>query len=332
MAGPDFKDPLYLLLLIPFAAMVVWYVYRRIGERGAAIAVSSSMVVGLRGSIRVATYRFLPVLRFASIFVLIVALARPGKSVDLTSIKNPGIDIMIALDVSDSMMGEDFEPDHRLGVARRVVKDFIARRSTDRLGLVVFSGDAYLHCPLTVDHAVVGELIDELDFDTVEEEGTAIGEAIALAASRMIGSPAKSRIILLLTDGMNNRGSIDPETAAELCAEAGIKVYPVGIGREGRVPYPAGGGIFSSRRFLVNHFDEKILRDVAEVTGGKFYRAESGGVLRENVRDIDRLEKSDIETRVYREFHDGFEYFLAAAMLLFFLEIMLRSVFYRKVP
>lgn len=312
--------------------MVALYLYRRIGQRGAAIAVSSEMVVGLRTSIRVATYRFLPVLRFASIFLLIIALARPGKSVDLTSIKNPGIDIMIVLDVSDSMMGEDFEPDHRLGVARRVVKDFIARRTTDRLGLVVFSGDAYLHCPLTLDHAVVGELVDELDFDTVEEEGTAIGEAIALAAARMIESTAKSRIILLLTDGMNNRGGIDPETAAALCAESGIRVYAVGIGRDGRVPYPAGGGLFRSRRFLVNHFDEKTLRNVADVTGGKFYRAESGGVLWENVRDIDRLERSDIETKVYREFHDGFQFFLAAAMLLFFLEITLRSVFYRKVP
>ena len=332
MPGPDFKDPLYLLLLIPFAAAAAWYVYRRIGERGAAIAVSSTMVVEPRGSIRVATYRYLPVLRFASVFLLIVALARPGKSVDVSSIKNPGIDIMIALDLSDSMMGEDFEPDNRLTVAKRVVKDFIARRTNDRLGLIVFSGDAYLHCPLTVDHAVVGEIVDELDFDTVEEEGTAIGEAIALAASRMIESPAKSRVILLLTDGMNNRGGIDPETAAALCAEAGIKVYAVGIGREGGVPYPAGRGIFRSRRLIFNHFDEKMLRGVADVTGGKFYRAESGGVLWEKVRDIDRLEKSDIETRVYREFHDGFQYFLAAAMFLFFLEIILRSAFYRKVP
>ncbi len=332
MHGPDFKDPLYLLLLIPFAATVAWYIYRRIGGRRAAIAVSSAMVVERRGSIRVTTYPYLPVLRFAAVFLLIIALARPGTSVDMTSIKNPGIDIMIAMDVSDSMMGQDFEPDNRLEVAKRVVRDFIARRTSDRVGLVVFSGDAYLHCPLTVDHNVVGEIIDELDFETVDEEGTAIGEAIALAAARMIESTAKSRVILLLTDGMNNRGSIDPETAAALCAEAGIRVYAVGIGREGRVPYPVGKGIFRSQRFLLNHFDEKALRGVAGLTGGKFYRAESGGVLWENVRDIDRLEKSDIETRVYREFHDGFQYFLAAAMILFFLEIMLRSVFYRKVP
>lgn len=332
MPGIDFKDPVYLLLLIPFAAAVAWYVYRRIGGRGAAIAVSSASVVARRPSIRVTTYPYLPILRLAAVFLLILALARPGRSVEATSIKTPGIDIMVALDVSDSMMGEDFRPNNRLGVAKRVVRDFIERRPNDRVGLVVFSGDAYLHCPLTVDHSVVLDLVDELDFDTVEEEGTAIGEAIALAASRMLESGAKSRIIILLTDGMNNRGSIDPETAAALCAGAGIRVYPVGIGREGRVPYPSGGGIFRSARYLINHFDEKALRTVADVTEGKFYRAESGGVLWDHVRDIDRLEKSDIKTKVFHEFHDGFQFFLAAAMALFFLEILLRSAFYRKVP
>jgi len=330
--GFDFKDPLFLLLLIPLAAAAALYLRLRMGERGAAIALSSVRLAGHRPSIRTAAYPYLPLLRFASVFLLILALARPGKSVEATGIRTPGIDIMLALDVSDSMKGEDFEPDNRLGVAKRVIRDFIARRPNDRVGLVVFSGDAYLHCPLTMDHSVVLDLVDELDFDTVEEEGTAIGEALALAASRMPEGGAKSRIILLLTDGMNNRGSIDPETAAALCAGAGIRVYPVGIGREGRVPYPSGGGIFRSTRYLLNHFDEKSLRAVADLSGGVFYRAESTGVLWDRVRDIDRLEKSDIETKVYREFYDGFQFFLAAAMALFFLEILLRSAIFRKVP
>ena len=332
MAQLEFKNPLLLLLLAPYAALVLWYFYARVYRRDSAVALSSERVLTKRRSFRVATYRFLPALRFAAILLLLVAVARPGKGVHYTSVKNLGIDIVIALDVSGSMQGEDFQPKNRLAVAKQVVADFISKRKHDRIGMVVFAGEAYLQCPLTVEHALLTHILQEVDFGTVATDGTAIGDALGLAASRMTDDKAKSRIILLLTDGMNNRGAIDPETAADACKEMGVKIYSVGIGKEGRVPYPGPGGVFFGQRFLMNHFDETVLREISEKTGGKFYRAQSSGVLWENIHDIDRLEKTEVEVKVYHEFHDRFQYLLAAAMALFFIEIILRSAVYRKIP
>jgi Ca-activated chloride channel family protein len=328
----EFKQPLMLLLLAPYALMVFWYFYARIGGRESAVALSSEKVLPARGSFRAATYRYLPALRFAAVLLLVVALARPGKGVHYSSVKNLGIDIMIALDVSGSMMGEDFQPKNRLSVAKEVVADFISKRKSDRIGMTVFAGEAYLQCPLTVEHPMLIDILSEIDFTSVSVDGTAIGDALALSASRLSDEKARSRIIVLLTDGVNNRGVIDPETAAGACRDLGIKVYCVGIGKEGRVPYPNPGGMVFGKRYLMNHFDETMLRDIAEKTGGRFYRAESGGVLWENIQDIDRLEKSEVEVKVYHEFYDRFQYLLAAAMALFFLEILLRSVVYRKIP
>ena len=327
----EFKNPLFLLLLIPYAAMLAWYIFGKVYSKGAAFAVSSETIIIRKNSIRVMTYKVLPVLRFLTIFLLIIALARPGRGVNYTSVKNLGIDIMIALDLSGSMQGEDFQPKNRLEVAKLVVKDFISKRKSDRIGMVVFAGDAYLQCPLTSEHDILHDITDDLDFTSVAEDGTAIGDAIALATSRMIDSKAKSKIILLLTDGMNNKGSIDPETAAAACAEMGMKIYSVGIGSEGQVPYPGRGGIFG-KQYLYNHFDETSLRKISEITGGKFYRAESSGVLWENIKDIDRLEKSEAELKIYHEFYDKFEMLLFAAFAFFAAEIVLTSVFFRKVP
>ncbi|HRZ27364.1 MAG TPA: VWA domain-containing protein [Spirochaetota bacterium] len=332
MTQLEFKNPLLLLLLAPYAALVLWYFYARVYRRDSAVALSSERVLTKRRSFRVATYRFLPALRFAAILLLLVAVARPGKGVHYTSVKNLGIDIVIALDVSGSMQGEDFQPKNRLAVAKQVVADFISKRKHDRIGMVVFAGEAYLQCPLTVEHDMLTDILQEVDFGTVATDGTAIGDALGLAASRMTDDKAKSRIILLLTDGMNNRGAIDPETAADACKEMGVKIYSVGIGKEGRVPYPGPGGVFFGQRFLMNHFDETVLREISEKTGGKFYRAQSSGVLWENIHDIDRLEKTEVEVKVYHEFHDRFQYLLAAAMALFFIEIILRSAVYRKIP
>jgi Ca-activated chloride channel family protein len=271
-------------------------------------------------------------LRFLALFVLILALARPGKGIDYTMVKTLGIDIMIVLDVSPSMMGEDFQPQNRLHVAKEVIKDFVSRRKSDRVGMVIFAGESYLQCPLTVEHSMINDIVDEIDFDSVNEDGTAIGEALTLAASRLMDSQAKSKLILLLTDGVNNRGSIDPETAAKACAEMGIKIYSVGIGKEGRVPYPTGNKIFFKKRWLTNQFDEKAIKQLSEISRGKFYRAQSSGVLWENIKDIDRLEKSEFEVKQYHEFYDRFEYFLYIVMGLFFLELSLRSLVYRKIP
>jgi len=332
MGELEFKNPMMLLLLIPFAAMIFWYLYGRIYNSGSAIALSSEKIVNRRKSFRSATYRYLPVLRFLVIFLLIISLARPGRGIHYSTVKNLGVDIMIALDVSGSMRGEDFQPNNRLEVAKKVIRDFIKKRKSDRIGMTVFAGETFLQCPLTLEHDMISEIVAEIDFNTVETDGTAIGDALALSASRMMDSKAKSKIILLLTDGVNNMGMIDPETAAKTCAEMGIKVYSVGIGKDGRVPYTVQGPFSTRKVYRENHFDSKSLKKVSEMTSGKFYRATSGGVLWENIQDIDRLERSEVDLKIYHQFFDKFQVFLMAAMLLFFTEILLRSFVYRKVP
>lgn len=332
MSNIEFRFPFFLLLLIPYAGIIVYYFYGRISRRRASIPLSSSSIVKKRTSFRTATYHYLDYLRFASLLLLIIALAAPGRGVTYSSVKNTGIDIMVALDLSLSMQGKDFQPDNRLEVAKRVVNGFIQKRVNDRVGLVVFGVDAYLQSPLTVEHQIITDIVEELDFDSVDGRGTAVGDAIALAASRMIDSKAKSKIVLLITDGENNRGEIDPETAAKSCAEMGIKVYTVGIGKEGRIPYPNPAGRMFPDQYVNSSFDVKELQKIAEVTGAKFYRAESTGVFWENINDIDRLEKSEVDIRTWHEFNDRSGPFLIAGIVLFFLEILLRSVVYRKVP
>ncbi|OHD64683.1 MAG: hypothetical protein A2176_10265 [Spirochaetes bacterium RBG_13_51_14] len=331
MAYLEFKDPMFLMLIVPWALMLFWYLYRQLYNREAAVAISSDSVVRARKSIRAQTYRFLPALRFAAMLLLIIALSRPGKGIDYSSIKNLGIDIMIAMDVSGSMRAEDFQPDNRLAVSKRVIRDFASRRKSDRIGMVVFAGEAYLQCPLTLEHQMIADIVNEVDFDTVHVDGTAIGDAIALSAARMMDSKARSKIILLVTDGMNNRGSIDPETAAQAASEIGIKIYTVGIGKKGEaVPYPTG--FMGMTRHVVIDMDEDSLKKVAELTGGRYYNATSSGVLWQNIKDIDRLEKSRVDIKQFHEFYDRFQWFLVAAMTLFFLEVLLRSFFYRKIP
>jgi Ca-activated chloride channel homolog len=327
----EFKNPMLLLLLIPWAAMLFWFLFRKLYDREAAVAISSERVVRVRSSIRVRTYRFLPALRFAATLLIIIALSRPGKGIDYSSIKNLGVDIMITMDVSLSMLAEDFQPKNRLAVSKQVIKDFAGRRKSDRIGMVVFAGEAYLQCPLTLEHQMIQDIVNEVDFESVHVDGTAIGDAIALATARMMDSKSKSRIILLVTDGMNNRGSIDPETAAKAAAEMGIKIYTVGIGTKG-VPVPYPTGFMGMTQQVVLDMDEDTLRKIAEITGGKFYNATSSGVLWQNIKDIDRLEKSQVDLKQYHEFYDRFQWFLVAASVLFFLEILLRSVVYRKVP
>ncbi len=330
MSGLEFKNPWALLLLVPYALMVFVFLRKRIFTGGVLMAASSKELMKPRRTFRTATYRYLPVLRLLAIFLLIIAVSRPGRGIDYSSVKNLGIDIMIALDVSGSMMGEDFQPDNRLAVARAVVSDFISKRPGDRIGMTVFAGEAYLQCPLTSEHNILGDIISSVDFGTVAVDGTAIGDALSLSAARLAESKAKSRIILLITDGVNNRGRVDPETASGICAELGIKVYSVGIGREGKVPYP-GGGIFG-KRYIMNQFDPESLQKISEKTGGRFYRAQSADVFRENMRDIDALEKSEIDLKIYHEFHDKFQFFLIAAAVLFAAEILLSSLYFRKVP
>lgn len=324
----DFKSPVYLLLLIPWTAALIFYLKNKIFMRGAAFSVSSASA--LKGSIgvRARTYPYLPALRFIAALLLIIAAASPGKSTTLQSLKSSGIDIMITLDLSGSMQAEDFQPGNRLTAAVNVINDFISMRESDRLGLAIFAGEAYLQCPLTLEHNLLTEIVNEVDFDNVRKDGTAIGDAIALAAANLDKSDAKSRTILLLTDGANNRGVIDPVTAAHAAEALEIKIYTIGIGTEGEVTIPTPRG--PAR--LKDHYDEKLLREISSMTEGRFFHAESKQMLDDVMREIDRLEKSEIEIQKYHSFSATSIPIAAAAVIIFFAEILARSLFYRKVP
>ncbi len=328
MSDLSFNTPYFLLLFIPYFYLVYLFFFKEKFRRGASIALSSQHIVSDKRSIKTITYPYMPLLRFITLFLLIIALAGPGRSVSFTSIKSQGIDIMIALDLSLSMSAEDLEP-NRLSAAKKVLKEFIDKRGGDRIGLVVFAGDAYLQCPPTLEHDFLHDIVDELEFDTVSEDGTAVGNAVAVSAARLMDSSAKSRVLLLITDGVSNRGFIDTETAAESAAEMDMKIYAIGVGRDGEVSFTSPDG---RRGRLMNHFDERSLREAAALTGGKFYRADDSGALAESISDIDRLEKSEIETRKYYEFNDKSAPLILFAVSIFFIDILLRSLFYRKIP
>ncbi|MCL1865124.1 MAG: VWA domain-containing protein [Spirochaetes bacterium] len=330
MESFGFKYPYFLLLLIPLFIYIYLYIFRRF-ERRLTITASSSDILKKRESIKTKTFPYIIYLRLLSIFFLIIALAAPGKNITYTNIKNYGLDIMITLDLSGSMSGEDFLP-NRLEVAKKVVLDFISKRQNDRIGVVVFAGNAYLQSPLTVDYEIIKEIINDIDFDSVEEDGTAIGDAIALSSSRMMDSKAKSKIILLITDGVNNCGEIDPETAAEACADMNIKIYAVGIGKDGMVEYPNPAGSIFPKRKVLNQFNGESLEKLSKITGGTYFRADSSGLFSASMEDIDKLEKSDADIKVYNEFDDRSRWILILGISLFFIEIILKSLFYRKLP
>ena len=331
MESLGFKYPYFLLLLVPLFIYIYLYIFRGAGKGRLTIPASSSDIIKKRESIKTRTYPYIIYLRFIAIFFLIMALAAPGKHITYTSIKSYGIDIIITLDLSGSMSGEDFKP-NRLEAAKSVVLDFINKRQGDRIGLVVFAGNAYLQSPLTVDHEIIKEIISDLDFDSVDEDGTAIGDALALAASRLTDSKAKSKLILLITDGVNNRGEIDPETAAQVCADMNIKIYSVGIGKDGLVEYPNPAGSIFPKQKLLNQFNGESLEKISEITGGVYFRADSSGLFSASMEDIDKLEKSNADVKVYNEFDDRSRWILIVGISLFFIEIILRSLFYRKLP
>jgi len=328
MSYLEFKNPWALLLLVPYALMIFWYLYGKVYKGGSAVAVSSKSLVNQNKSFRALTYPYVPILRFIAILLIIVAISRPGKGIDYSTVKNLGIDIMIALDVSGSMGQQDFEPKNRLHVAKKVIADFIKNRESDRIGLVIFGADAYLQCPLTVEHDMITDIVTQLSLKDIDGRRTAVGDGLALAASRMLDSKSKSKVILLLTDGASNAGTIDPLLASSTCKDNNIKVYSIGIGKK----YTVLRGPFGITQRRKSDLDIDTLKKIAEDTKGKFFHATSSGVLKKNFQEIDMMEKSSIDLKIYHEFYDKFEIFLFIAMGLFFTEIFLRSIVYRKIP
>ncbi|MFH2054580.1 MAG: VWA domain-containing protein, partial [bacterium] len=298
----QFANP-YLLLLLIILLPLGYFAFTR--RRRATIKFSDvNLMRGLRKSARIRQRQVLPLLRLLALGILILALARPQSGKVKTEISAEGIDIMLALDISGSMKAEDFKPRNRLYVAKQVIKEFVEGRLNDRIGLVVFSKQSFTQCPLTLDYGVLMSFLDQVDFGLIED-GTAIGMAIANGVNRLRESKAKSRIIVLLTDGINNAGEIDPLTAAEIAKTMGIKIYTIGAGKPGKAPYPVDDPIFGRRYvYLEQELDEATLTQVAEITGGRYFRAQSEQMLEKVYKDISELEKSKIKVKEYMQYQE----------------------------
>jgi len=317
----EFGSPWVLLLLLLLPA---WWLWRR-RRRPPAIVFSRVAVLanGPRAGRSIA--RALHIARNLVLVGLIIALARPRSAGRAEQSTTEGINIVIAFDISSSMLAEDFQPQNRLEVARDKVKQFIAMRNSDRIGVVAFSGEALTQVPLTTDYPVVMAAVDNLQPGQLED-GTAIGTAIATAANRLRDAPGNSRVVVLLTDGVNNRGSIDPRTAAQAAAAFGVKIYTIGVGTEGMAPVPVGRGVFGLRyENRPVEIDDALLTDVAKRTGGRYFRARDAVALQRITEEIDRLERTPVRTRVYTRYSELYRWPLGVALLALALELSLAA-------
>jgi Ca-activated chloride channel family protein len=331
------KDPQFLLLLIFLVPMVWVYLRRERTSRPSVRFSDISIVKKLRPSALIPWRHLVFGLRCAGICLLAVALARPQLGRSDSEVTTEGIDIMLILDVSQSMESLDFKPDNRLAVAKRTISEFIKKRDSDRLGLVIFAARAYTKCPLTLDHNVLSQFVDGIDF-TDFSYATAIGTAIATAANRLKDSPAKSKVMILATDGANNAGEIPPLTAAAAAKELGIKIYTIGIGQKGKVPMPVqvqdpfSGQVFKQVQMVESDLDEQTLVNIADATGGRYFRATDAEKFKDIYDQIDKMEKTVIKTKVYASFDEKFYSWLWAGFVLLLLEYLLQHTRFRRIP
>lgn len=323
---------IFLIGLIVIALMLYFHLRKR-RVKSAAIKYSDIRIVKRAAKSSRQKYRFvLLFFRLLAVALLFIAFARPRSGTEYKEVTSEGVDIMLCLDVSSSMQAEDFKPNNRLYVAKEEIKKFINRRVNDRIGLVVFARYSYTQCPLTTDYGVLLNFVDQVDFGFVED-GTAIGMAIANSVNRLRESDSKSKIIVLLTDGDNNAGEIDPQTAANLAAAMDIKIYTIAAGKPGNAMYPVQDPLFGKRYvYQPTNIDEKTLKEIAERTDGKYFRARSGDELEEIYTEIDNLEKTEVKIASHIQYKELFSNFVYAGLFLLVLEIFLANTYFRKLP
>jgi Ca-activated chloride channel family protein len=329
-----FANPVFLLILALLIPLVVWYEQRQARRKATLLFSDSSLMKGMNPSPR-AKLRFLPkYLHYLVLALLLVALARPQAGQKNEEIYNQGIDIMLVLDTSTSMRAIDFKPDNRLAAAKKVAREFVKGRKYDRIGIVVFSGLAYTQCPLTVDHDAVLDFLDRTEIGMTEVDGTAIGSALATAANRLKDSTGKSKVMILLTDGRNNTGEIDPLTASQTAAALDIKTYTIGAGKPGGALYPVDDPFFGTRYVQIpeQELDESTLARIAETTRGRYFRATDTASLANIFKQIDTMEKTEIKTIKYTNYRELFSYLLWPAFMLFGFELLLANVWLRRIP
>ncbi len=319
---------LYFLILIPF--MIYWYFKKGKKEQPSIVYSSLKIVNGIPKNWK-EKFRHLPlILRVLSIAALIIALARPQTFSSGQNVYTEGIDIVMDLDISGSMLAQDLKP-NRLEAAKNVIKNFINERTSDRIGLVIFSRDAFTQGPLTIDYNVLKNLLSQVKTGMIED-GTAIGNAIANGVNRLRNSKSKSKIIILLTDGMNNAGEVDPMSAAQIAKTFGIRIYTVGVGTRGEAPYPVQTPFGIRTQMVPVNIDENMLRKIAEETGGQYFRATSTRALKNIYNQIDKLEKTKIEVTSYRNAKEMFGSWLSIGLIFLLLDVGLSRSVFRPIP
>jgi Ca-activated chloride channel family protein len=324
--GIEFAHPGFFWLLIIIPLMVGWYIWKQRQLQG-NLSVSTLKGFTIKKS-NVAPYRHSGiVLRSLALIALIVAMARPQSSLSWQDSTTEGIDIMIASDISGSMLAEDFKP-NRLEAGKNIAIDFIKNRPNDRIGLVIFSGESFTQCPLTIDHDVLVNLYADIKNGMIED-GTAIGMGLATAVNRLRGSEAKSKVIILLTDGSNNAGSIPPITAAEIAKQFNVRVYTVGLGTNGYAPYPVQTPFGVQYQRMKVDIDEGTLSKIASITGGKYFRATNNETLKEIYTQIDKLEKAKIDVTQYRKKTEMFLPWTIIALVLLSFEFLLKNTLFK---
>ena len=327
----------WLILLFIIPVMIFWY--RKKKTKKVTLRFSDIGVIKQIRPSRSLKYRHLVfILKVTAVALIILAMARPQSGERNREITSEGINIILAMDVSGSMRAEDFKPKNRLHVAKKVVADFINERESDQIGMVVFAGRSFTQCPLTIDYGILLSFLERIEIGMVED-GTAIGLALTNCVNRLKDIKAKSKIVILLTDGQNNRGEIDPITAAKVAKTMGIKVYTVGVGKEGGAPIPTYDPFFGKvyargpdGRLLLTQMDEATLKKIAWITEGEYFRATDPDSLKEIYQQIDRLEKTKIEIKQFTKYSELFHYFLIGAIVFLVLGMILENTRFRTIP
>ncbi len=322
------KSMFWLFLLLPF--MAAWLIFRHKKQYPELKFSSAHFFNPQKTGTKIVFFKVLPWFRLVAVALFIVALARPQSSTSSQNITSEGIDIIISMDISGSMLAEDLKP-NRIEASKDVAIDFINERPNDRIGLVIFSGESFTQCPLTTDHAVLKNLFKDIRSGIIED-GTAIGLGLATAVNRLKESEAKSKVIILLTDGANNKGDITPLDASEIARTLGIRVYTIGVGTEGLAPYPMkdmfGRTVYQNMKVDI---DEPTMKKIANVTGGQYFRANNNTKLKKIYQEIDQLEKTLFEVSEFRNKHEGFFWWAMWGFILLLLEIIFRNTLFKSI-
>ena len=326
-----FEYPKLLWLLVIPALLVLHYIYLETAGRRPHLRVSTAVPWKIKGRNFKTFFRHVPfLLRTFALVMLVISIARPRSSEEFSKVDTEGIDIVMAMDVSTSMLARDLTPD-RINASKDIAIEFISQRPSDRMGIVVFAGESFTQCPLTTDRATLINLMKEVQTDIIED-GTAIGNGLATAVARLKDSDAKSRVVILLTDGVNNSGEVSPQMAAEIAKTYGVRVYTIGVGKEGMAPYPVMTPWGVQVQNMKVEIDEELLKEVAESTGGRYFRATDNTKLAEIYSEINKMEKARTTVDSFPVYKELFGSFAVLALLALMLELLLNWFVIRRLP